>query len=98
MTGEICHTPSEQFFSHVGTIFSLPGLNPCLAANKVTCSRTQHSDFDEPQTLIPSLKLYQLSLCTLQKKCLETEIGHCRDKASIIQSTYVQIQRNEGPR
>ena len=34
--------PSQQFFSHVGT--GLRGFNKHYAADKVSCSRTQHSD------------------------------------------------------
>ena len=52
----------QQFFSHVWTIACLPGLNQYQAADKVSCSRTQHSDSGESRTgnpLIPSLNLYQ---------------------------------------
>ena len=34
--------PDQQLFSHVG--MGLPGLNQYLAADKVSCSRTQHSN------------------------------------------------------
>ena len=34
--------PSQQIFSHIMTV--LPGLDQCKAADKVYCSRTQHSD------------------------------------------------------
>ena len=49
--------PSQHFFSHVGMIPCLPGLNQCKAADKVSWSRTQNSDSGESQTshpLIPS--------------------------------------------
>ena len=36
--------PSQEFFSHVMTISYLPGFNQYLEANKVSCSRTLHSD------------------------------------------------------
>ena len=35
--------PSQQYFSHVGT--GLPGLNQHSAADKVSCSRVQHSAY-----------------------------------------------------
>ena len=35
--------PSQQFFSHVGTISCLPLLNQYDAVDKVSCSSTQHS-------------------------------------------------------
>ena len=58
--------PNQQFFSHVG--MGLPGLNQYKEADKVSCSRTQHSDSagGETQTSnpsIPTLRLYQLSCC-----------------------------------
>ena len=37
--------PSQQIFSHVATISSLPWLNQYLAEDKVFCSRTQQSDY-----------------------------------------------------
>ena len=59
--------PSLQFFSHVG--MGLPGLNQYKAADKVSCSRTQHSDSAGGEARpskpsIPSLTGYQLSHCT----------------------------------
>ena len=39
---------SQQFFAHVG--MGLPGLNQYLAADKVSCSRTQHSDSTSHET------------------------------------------------
>ena len=38
----IFYIPGQQFFSHVGT--GLSGLNQYLATDKVSCSRTHHSD------------------------------------------------------
>ena len=52
--------PSQQFFSHVRT--DLPELNQYLAADKVSCSRTQHSDCGRWDPSIPSLMVYQLRL------------------------------------
>ena len=48
--------PSQQFFTHVRTISCLPGLNQYLAGDKVSCSRTQHSDSagGESRTCNPS--------------------------------------------
>ena len=46
--------PSQQFFSHVETYSSLPGLNQYYAEDKVSCS--QHSASGESRTgdpLIP---------------------------------------------
>ena len=61
--------PSQQFFSHDRR--GLPGLNQCYAADKVSYSRTQHSDSagNEAWTSnssITSLMLYQLGHCTRQ--------------------------------
>ena len=55
---------SQQFFSHVG--MAVPGLNQNKAADKVSCSRTQHRDLAgiETQTSnmsVPRLTIYQLS-------------------------------------
>ena len=33
--------PSQQFFSHVGTIFCLPGLNQYYAVDKMSCLKKQ---------------------------------------------------------
>ena len=60
--------PSQQFFSHVGTISCFPGFNQ-YAADKGSCSRTQNRDSagGESQTskhVIPSLMLYHLNHCT----------------------------------
>ena len=47
--------PSQQFFIHVRT--SLPVMNQYRAADKVSCSKTQHSDSTggEAQTSNPSI-------------------------------------------
>ena len=61
-----CFKPQPIIFSHFGMISCLPGLNQYYTADKVCCSRRQHSDFagGESQTSNPSIHsqtLYQLS-------------------------------------
>ena len=61
--------PGQQFNSHFWAISCLPGLKKYLTADKVSCSKTQHSDSGESRTSnpsIPSLTLYPLSHCALQ--------------------------------
>ena len=62
------YVPVIIFFSHVWT--GLHGIKQYKTADKVACSRTQHSDFayceaGTSNPLIPSLTLYQLSYCAL---------------------------------
>ena len=47
--------PSQQFFSHDGMFSCLSGLNHYLAEDKVSSSRTQHSDSSESRTRDPSI-------------------------------------------
>ena len=43
----------STIFSHVGTIFCLPGLNQYKAEDKVSCSRTEQRASSELQTQNP---------------------------------------------
>ena len=45
--------PSQQFCSNVRTISGLPGLNQYYAADKVSCSRIQHSDIASGESRDP---------------------------------------------
>ena len=54
---------NQHFFSHVKTIFCLPGLNPYQAEDKVSCSRTQHSASVETRTKDPLILSLTLSHC-----------------------------------
>ena len=61
---------SQQFFSHVWMISDPLVLNQYVAADKVSCSKTQRSDSaggesGTSQPLIANLKRYQLSFCAL---------------------------------
>ena len=51
---------SQQFFSHAGT--GLPGLNQYYAVDKMSRSRTQHSDFPGIREFIKCVKYYLFCL------------------------------------
>ena len=60
--------PCKQFFCHVGMFSYHPWLNQYLVEDKVSCSRTQHSDSVESQTsnVNPLSNTLPMSLCNPQ--------------------------------
>ena len=84
--------PSQQFFSHVGA--GLPGLNKFLAANKVSCSRTQHSDSTSGETPVnlQSNTLPTRPLCSAQLCCQK---AHKKQRFVLIFSSNPTIHDNE---
>ena len=88
---------SQQFFSHV--CMGPPGLNQYKAADKKSCSRTQHSysASGETQTSnrsIPSLILYQLTtvLCIYLDE--ELFLSHLNRFPYVWHSVHVFVTKN----
>ena len=64
--------PSKQFFSHVGSISCLPGLDHYYAADKVSCSRTQHSESTSSESQTSKLATLRSLVYTLPTEPLRS--------------------------